>query len=120
MKGRPTLKASNSEDKITLPGRLQLFRGTMTRNVRGDVIGLDSEEVEIPAPFKSIDCWFPSGKTGNILRFHRSRSKRFSSKNNATIRRYRELSNTLSASLRKLRTTWSNACAPMCRVGKKF
>jgi nicotinate phosphoribosyltransferase len=49
MKGRPTLKASNSEDKITLPGRLQLFRGSDERGMYvGDVIGLDSEEVEIP------------------------------------------------------------------------
>jgi nicotinate phosphoribosyltransferase len=49
MKGLPTLKASNSEDKITLPGRLQLFRGTDERGMyAGDVIGLDSEEVEIP------------------------------------------------------------------------
>src|ERR671918_1588726 len=28
MKDAPTLKASNSEDKITLPGKLQLFRGS--------------------------------------------------------------------------------------------
>jgi nicotinate phosphoribosyltransferase len=49
MRGRPTLKASNSEEKITLPGRLQLFRGSDARGMYvGDVIGLDSEEVEIP------------------------------------------------------------------------
>jgi nicotinate phosphoribosyltransferase len=49
MKGQPTLKASNSEDKITLPGRLQLFRGIDERGMYvGDVIGLDSEEVAIP------------------------------------------------------------------------
>lgn len=49
MKDRPTLKASNSEEKITLPGKLQLFRGSDTRgNYVGDVIGLDSEEIEIP------------------------------------------------------------------------
>jgi nicotinate phosphoribosyltransferase len=49
MKDRPTLKASNSEDKITLPGRLQLFRGSDTRgNYVGDVIGLDDEDVTIP------------------------------------------------------------------------
>src|SRR4029079_17290469 len=48
MKGRPTLKASNSIDKITLPGDLQLFRGSDARgNYVGDVIGLDEEEVEI-------------------------------------------------------------------------
>ena len=48
MKNRPTLKASNSPDKITLPGRLQLFRGSDTNgNYVGDIIGLDDEEVEI-------------------------------------------------------------------------
>jgi nicotinate phosphoribosyltransferase len=49
MKDRPTLKASNSEDKITLPGKLQLFRGSDARgNYVGDVIGLDDEDVKIP------------------------------------------------------------------------
>src|SRR5262249_24658143 len=49
MKDEPTLKASNSEDKITLPGRLQLFRGTDAEGMYiGDVIGLDGETVEIP------------------------------------------------------------------------
>jgi len=49
MKDQPTLKASNSEDKITLPGRLQLFRGTDAEGMYvGDVIGLESETVEIP------------------------------------------------------------------------
>jgi hypothetical protein len=45
----PTLKASNSLDKTTLPGRLQLFRGSDANgNYVGDVIGLDGEEIEIP------------------------------------------------------------------------
>lgn len=50
MKDRPTLKASNSKEKITLPGRLQLFRGIDAKgNYVGDVIGLDEEhEVQIP------------------------------------------------------------------------
>jgi nicotinate phosphoribosyltransferase len=47
--GRPTLKASNSEEKTTLPGRLQLFRGSdASGKYVGDVTGLDDEEVEIP------------------------------------------------------------------------
>jgi len=46
---QPTLKASNSQDKTTLPGRLQLFRGSDARgNYVGDLIGLEEEEVEIP------------------------------------------------------------------------
>src|SRR5215510_11121287 len=53
MKNQPTLKASNSEDKITLPGRLQLFRGTDVDGMYvGDMIGLESETVEIPGAVK--------------------------------------------------------------------
>ncbi len=49
MKDLPTLKASNSREKITLPGRLQLFRGSDTQgNYVADVIGLDDEDVAIP------------------------------------------------------------------------
>jgi hypothetical protein len=48
MKGQPTLKASNSKDKITLPGHLQLFRGTDAQgNYVGDVIGLEHERVGV-------------------------------------------------------------------------
>ncbi|MDQ1590279.1 MAG: nicotinate phosphoribosyltransferase [Pyrinomonadaceae bacterium] len=47
--GRPTLKASNTPEKSTLPGRLQVFRGADAEgNYVGDVIGLDGEEIEIP------------------------------------------------------------------------
>jgi len=48
MKDRPTLKASNSKDKITLPGRLQVFRGSdASGDYVGDVIGLEDETIEI-------------------------------------------------------------------------
>ena len=44
----PTLKASNSVEKTTLPGRLQVFRGIDIRgNYVGDITGLEDEEVEI-------------------------------------------------------------------------
>jgi nicotinate phosphoribosyltransferase len=47
--GLPTLKASNSLDKTTLPGRMQLFRGIDSEgNYVGDVTGLNDEEVAIP------------------------------------------------------------------------
>lgn len=47
--GRPTLKASNSPDKTTLPGRLQLFRGSDKDGFFvGDVTGLEGEEIQIP------------------------------------------------------------------------
>jgi nicotinate phosphoribosyltransferase len=49
IEGQPTLKASNSLDKTTLPGRLQLFRGIDAKgNYVGDVTGLDDEKIEIP------------------------------------------------------------------------
>jgi nicotinate phosphoribosyltransferase len=48
IKGKPTLKASNSLDKTTLPGRLQLFRGANAKgDYVGDVIGLDDEKIQI-------------------------------------------------------------------------
>ena len=49
IEGRPVLKASNSLDKTTLPGRLQLFRGRDKEgNYVGDVTGLNDEEIKIP------------------------------------------------------------------------
>jgi len=46
--GRPTLKASNTPEKSTLPGRLQVFRGAdASGRYVADVTGLDDEEVEI-------------------------------------------------------------------------
>src|SRR2546429_8320031 len=46
---RPTLKASNSLDKTTLPGRMQIFRGIDSHGYYvTDVIGLDDEDIEIP------------------------------------------------------------------------
>jgi nicotinate phosphoribosyltransferase len=47
--GRPTLKASNSPDKTTLPGKLQVFRGIDKDGFYvGDVTGLEEENVGIP------------------------------------------------------------------------
>src|SRR2546426_1393641 len=46
--GRPSLKASNSLDKTTLPGCLQVFRGIDAHgNYVSDVTGLDDEQIEI-------------------------------------------------------------------------
>src|SRR2546423_11389706 len=65
MKDLPTLKASNSEDKITLPGRLQLFRGIDERGMYvGDVVGLDSEEIEIPGTAKVERLLVPFWENG--------------------------------------------------------
>ncbi|HEY2963175.1 MAG TPA: hypothetical protein VGJ37_12205 [Pyrinomonadaceae bacterium] len=61
----PTLKASNSEEKITLPGRLQLFRGSDAgENYVGDVIGLDNEQVEIPGAVKVERLLVPFWENG--------------------------------------------------------
>lgn len=47
--GQPTLKASNSLEKTTLPGALQVFRGVgADGNYVADVTGLIDEEIEIP------------------------------------------------------------------------
>jgi nicotinate phosphoribosyltransferase len=47
--GRPTLKASNSLDKTTLPGSMQVVRGIdAVGNYLGDVTCLEDEQVEIP------------------------------------------------------------------------
>src|SRR5881394_3726669 len=47
--GLPTLKASNSLDKTTLPGYLQVFRGIDGRgNYLADVTGLEDDQIEIP------------------------------------------------------------------------
>jgi len=65
MNERPALKASNSEDKITLPGRLQLFRGTDAQGMyAGDVIGLNDEKVEIPGSVKVDRLLVPFWENG--------------------------------------------------------
>jgi nicotinate phosphoribosyltransferase len=65
MRGQPTLKASNSQEKITLPGRLQLFRGSDTEgNYVGDVIGLEDEEIEIPGACKVDRLLVPFWENG--------------------------------------------------------
>jgi len=65
MKGLPTLKASNSEDKITLPGRLQLFRGSDAHGMYvSDVIGLDDEDIEIPGAAKVERLLVPFWENG--------------------------------------------------------
>jgi len=63
--GRPTLKASNSLDKTTLPGSLQVFRGIdAAGNYVGDVTGLDDEQVEIPGAATVERLLLPFWKSG--------------------------------------------------------
>src|SRR3982751_6494777 len=65
MKDIPTLKASNSKDKITLPGRLQLFRGSDKDGYFiGDLIGLEDETVEIEGAAKVERLLIPFWENG--------------------------------------------------------
>ena len=61
----PTLKASNTLAKTTLPGRLQLFRGIDARgNYVADVTGLDEEEIEIPGAVRVERLLVPFWENG--------------------------------------------------------
>lgn len=65
IENRPTLKASNSIDKTTLPGRLQLFRGLDAQgNYVGDVTGLEDETVEIPGATRVERLLLPFWENG--------------------------------------------------------
>jgi nicotinate phosphoribosyltransferase len=89
---RPTLKASNSLEKTTLPGRLQLFRGIAADgHYVGDVIGLDGETVEIPGAVQVEPLLLPfwdNGQHAAIPSIEKQKSfvndqrKRFSDINN--------------------------------------
>ncbi|MFL6228643.1 MAG: nicotinate phosphoribosyltransferase [Pyrinomonadaceae bacterium] len=47
--GRPTMKVSDTPEKSTLPGRLQIYRGIDAAGFYvGDVTGLDDEQPDIP------------------------------------------------------------------------
>lgn len=51
--GQPTLKASNTPDKSTLPGCLQVFRGVDNEEFYiADIVGLDDEEITIEGASK--------------------------------------------------------------------
>ena len=62
---RPTLKASNSNDKTTLPGPLQLFRGIDAKgDFVADVTGLNEEEVAIPGAVRVERLLVPFWENG--------------------------------------------------------
>jgi nicotinate phosphoribosyltransferase len=62
----PTLKASNSPEKITLPGRLQVFRGIgADGKYVADVIGLEEEVVEIPGAVRVDRLLVPFWENGH-------------------------------------------------------
>jgi nicotinate phosphoribosyltransferase len=105
IEGRPTLKASNSEEKTTLPGLLQLFRGLdANNNYVGDITGLDDEEVEIPGAVRVERLLVPfweNGQHASIPSIEKQKS--FVSEQR---RRFADINNyphQLSDKLRKLR-----------------
>ncbi|MEJ7618497.1 MAG: hypothetical protein WKF30_16370 [Pyrinomonadaceae bacterium] len=60
--GQPTLKTSGTIEKSTLPGRLQVFRGSDgDGNYVADVVGLDDEHIEISGATRVerliVPCW---------------------------------------------------------------
>jgi nicotinate phosphoribosyltransferase len=62
---QPTLKASNSLDKTTLPGQLQLFRGIDEQgNFVADVTGLNDEEIAIPGAVRVERLLVPFWENG--------------------------------------------------------
>src|ERR1700716_2030624 len=103
--GRPTLKASNSLDKTTLPGCMQVFRGIdASGNYVGDVTGLEDERVEIPAAVtveRLLQPFWENGQHSAIPSIEKQ--KAFVADQ---MRRFRDLRSypcTLSAGLTKLR-----------------
>ncbi len=65
IEGEPTLKASNSLDKTTLPGCLQLFRGVdADGRYVADVTGLDDEQIEIPGAARVQRLLLPFWENG--------------------------------------------------------
>src|SRR2546429_1570542 len=103
--GRPTLKASNTPEKSTLPGRLQIFRGVDSEGrYVADVTGLDDELVEIHGAVRVERLLFPFWEGGR----HESIPSIVKQKNfvEEQLRRFTDIESyphTLSDRLRNLR-----------------
>jgi hypothetical protein len=103
--GRPTLKASNSLDKTTLPGCLQVFRGIdATGNYVADVTGLDDEQIEIPGAERVerlLDRFWENGQHAAIPSIEKQRA--FVADQMSRFRDLHNYARTLSERLTKLR-----------------
>jgi nicotinate phosphoribosyltransferase len=103
--GRPTLKASNTEEKTTLPGRLQLFRGSdADGKYVADVTGLEEEEIEIPGAARVERLLVPFWENGQYPSIPSIEKQKSFVTDQRT--RFADLNNyphTLSIKLRKLR-----------------
>jgi nicotinate phosphoribosyltransferase len=105
--GRPTLKASNSPDKTTLPGKLQLFRGIDKDGYYvADVTGLDEENVDIPGALvveRLLAPFWENGQHNAIPSIEKQKAYVDEQR-----KRFRDIStypHTLSQKLRDLRDT---------------
>jgi nicotinate phosphoribosyltransferase len=121
IEGRPTLKASNTPEKSTLPGRLQVFRGTDgAGSYVGDRIGLDDEEPEMPGAVKVEHLLVPFWENmrydaiPSITKqkaFVEEQCKRFPDINNypcLLTERLRRLRDELTAQMREDQSGWQD------------
>lgn len=116
---QPTLKASNTVEKTTLPGRLQLFRGVdADRKYVGDVTGLDDEDIEIPGAAQVERLLLPFWDNGqhdvipsiikqkSIVEEQRKRFTDISTYPCAISERLRQLREDLTAQMRADNSGW--------------
>ena len=105
IEGRPTLKGSNTPEKSTLPGRLQVFRGVDRENYYvGDIIGLDEEEVEIPGAVAVERLLIPFWERGRYESIPSiTKQKAFVEEQRARFRDLENYPHALSDKLRALR-----------------
>jgi nicotinate phosphoribosyltransferase len=105
IENRPTLKASNSPDKTTLPGRLQIFRGVgVDGNYVADVIGLDEEEVVLPGAVSVERLLVPFWENGRHDAIPAiTKQKAFVEEQRGRFKDIKNYPCTLSEQLRKLR-----------------
>ena len=103
--GRPTLKASNTPEKSTLPGRLQVFRGADAEGFYvGDVTGLDDEEIDIPGAAHVERLLHTFGEPGRSEAVPSiEKQKAFVEEQRARFRDIEHYPHTLSPRLRALR-----------------
>jgi nicotinate phosphoribosyltransferase len=105
IEGRPTLKASNTPEKSTLPGRLQVFRGADSAgNYVGDIVGLEGEEVEIAGAVSVEPLLVPFWERGRYESIPSiTKQKAFVEEQRARFRDIEHYPHALSDKLRRLR-----------------
>ena len=105
IEGRPTLKASNTPEKSTLPGCLQVFRGAdKDGNYVGDIIGLDDEALEIPGAATVEPLLVPFWERGRYEAIPSiNKQKAFVEEQRTRFRDIENYPHTLSDKLRRLR-----------------